>query len=141
MLSSYVEKTNLRDIIYTTMDDHINVTIDNLYLFITISVPSVETHLMFNEATQNNYKLSYDDFYTDRPLISGRIVQVDIGSAQQDNSPDYLLCAHQTRDRIDTPDKNINIALFDKLDLREYCVEIKGQRYPRDSLLRLLRRK
>ena len=63
------------------------------------------------------------------------IAQVDIGSAQQVNSPKYLISAHQTPLRIDTPNKNIDIAFFDNLDLRKNFVEIDGQRYPRDSVL------
>ena len=63
------------------------------------------------------------------------IVQHDIGSAQQVNSPKYLICAHQTKDRTNAPDKKINIAIFDNLDLRKYHVEIDSLRYPRDRLL------
>ena len=48
-------------------------------------------------------------------------------------SPKYLSRAHQTKDRIETPNKNNNIAIFDNLDLRKSFVEINGQRYPRDS--------
>ena len=62
------------------------------------------------------------------------IVQVNIGSSQQVNSPKYLICAHQTQNRINVPNKNNNIAIFDNLDLRKYYVEIDGQRYPRDTL-------
>ena len=48
-------KTNeLEDIIYKSMEEDIIVTINNLYLFIPILTPSVDTQLMFNEATQNN---------------------------------------------------------------------------------------
>ena len=48
-------KTNdSQDIIYKSMEDGIIVTINNLYLFIPILTPSVDTQLMFNEATQNN---------------------------------------------------------------------------------------
>ena len=43
---------DLPDIIYTSMEDVINVTINNLYLFIPNLIPSVETQLMVNEATQ-----------------------------------------------------------------------------------------
>ena len=54
-------KTNdLQVIKYTSMDDEINVTINSLYLYIPILIPSVETQLMFNEATQNNYKITFD---------------------------------------------------------------------------------
>ena len=50
-------KTNdLHDIIYTSMTDDINVTINSLYLNVPNLIPSVETQVMFNEATQNNYK-------------------------------------------------------------------------------------
>ena len=80
-------KTNdVQDIIYTSMDDDINVTINNLYLFVPNLIPSVETQLMFNEATQNNYKIPFDEWFTERRVISDMIVQHDIGSAQQTNS-------------------------------------------------------
>ena len=47
-------KTNdVRGIIYTSMADDINVTINSLYLYPPNLIPSVETHLMFNAATQN----------------------------------------------------------------------------------------
>ena len=117
------------------MGDDINVTIIKLYFFIPNVIRSVETQLMFNEATQNNYKTSFDEYYTERRLISDMIVQVDIGSAQQVNSPKNLICAHQNKARIDSANKNKNIAIFDHLNLQKYYVEIDGQRYPRDSLL------
>ena len=62
-LGSHVtfKSNDLQDVIYTSMDDDINVTINSLYLYIPSLIPSVETQLMFNEATQNNYKLSFDD--------------------------------------------------------------------------------
>ena len=47
-------KTNdLQDIIYTSMDDDPNVTINTLSLFIPNLIPFVESHLMFNEATHS----------------------------------------------------------------------------------------
>ena len=82
---------------------------------------------------ENNYRISYDEYFTERRVISDLLVQHDIGSAQQVNSPKYLIRAHQTKDRIDTPNKN-NIAKFDYLDLRRYYIEIDGQRYPRDGV-------
>ena len=90
---------------------------------------------MFNEATQNKYRISYDEYFTERRLLSDLLVQHDIGSAQQVNSPIYLIGAHQTSLRTTTPNKKINIAIFGNLDLRKYYVEIDGQRYPRDSVL------
>ena len=81
-------KTNdLQKIIITSMADDINVTINNLYLYVPKLIPSVETQLMFNEATQNNYKISYDEHYTERRLISDMITQLDIGSSQNVQSP------------------------------------------------------
>ena len=44
----------LQDTIYTSMGDDTIVTINNLYLYIPNLIPSVETQLIFNEATQNN---------------------------------------------------------------------------------------
>ena len=44
---------NLQDIIYTSKGDDINVTTNKLYLFIQNLIPSVDTQLMFNEATQS----------------------------------------------------------------------------------------
>ena len=43
------------------MSDDINVTNNKLYLFIPNIIPSVETQLLFNEATQNKYKISYEE--------------------------------------------------------------------------------
>ena len=73
---------DLQDVIYTSMADDINVTNNTLYLHVTMIIPSVESQLMFNEATQINYRVSYDEYYRERRLISDMIVQVDIGSAQ-----------------------------------------------------------
>ena len=50
------------------------------------------------------------------------------------NSPKDLIRAHQTKDRIFTPNKNNNMAIFDNLHLRKYFVEIDGIRYPRDGV-------
>ena len=104
-------------------------------MYIPNLIPSVETQLMFNEATQNNYKISFDEWYTERLIISDLIIQHDIGSAQTLIQPKYLICTHQTNLRTTTPDKKSSIAIFDNLDLRKYFVEIDGQRYPRDSAL------
>ena len=63
------------------------------------------------------------------------LVQHDIGSVQQVNSPNYLLGAYQTSLGTTSPDKKIIIAIFDNLDLRKCYVEIDGQRDPRDGVL------
>ena len=82
-----VKTNDLQDVMYTFMDDDINVTINSLYLYIPNLMPSVETQLIFNEATQNNYEMSFDEWYTERRVISDMIFQLDIGSAQQVNTP------------------------------------------------------
>ena len=117
------------------MDDGINVTIKSLYLHKPNLTPSVETHLMFNQPTQNIYEITFDGWYTERRLISDLLCQHDIGSAQQLNSPKYLISAHQTSLRTISLHKKINIGIFDNLDLRNYYVEIDGQRYPTDSVV------
>ena len=129
-------KTNdLQNIIYSSMADDINVTINNLYLYVPNLFPNVETQVMFNEATQNNYKIIFDEWYTERRVISDTITQLDIGSSQNVQSPKYLIGAHQTRIRADTANKNNNIAIFDNLNLQKYYVEIDSVRYPRDNVL------
>ena len=74
-----MKTTDFRDIIYTSMTDDIYVTINSLYLFIPNLIPSVETQFLFNEATQNNYKIYYDEYFTERRVISDILVQHDIG--------------------------------------------------------------
>ena len=69
---------NLQDILCTSLADDISVTINSLYLFIPILIPSVETQIINNEATQNNYRISYDEHYTERRVISDLLVQHDI---------------------------------------------------------------
>ena len=117
------------------MADDINVTINNLYLYVPNLIPSVETQVIFNEATQKNYKISYDEYFTERRIISDMITQLNIGSSQIDQSPKYLIGAHQTRIRADTANKNNNIAIFDHLNFKKFYVENDGLRYPRDSVL------
>ena len=114
------------------MTDDINVTNNNLYLYVPNLIPNVGTEVMFNEATQNNYKIPYDEWFTERRVISDQITQLDIGSSQNVQSPKYLSGAHQTRARAD---KNNNITIFNHLNLKKYYVEIDGIRYPRDSVL------
>ena len=127
----------LQDIIYTTIADGtpINVTINSFYLFVTFLIPTTETQLMFNESLQNNYRIIFDEWYTERRIVTDQIFQVDIGSAESVNSPKYLICAHQTEVRSGLPNKRNNISRFDNINVRNYFIEIDGQRYPRDSVL------
>ena len=122
-------------ITYSSMADDINVTIINLYLYVPNSLPNVETQVMFNESTQNIQKKSFDEWNTERRIISDTITQLDIGTSQHVSSPIYLIGAHQTRIRADTANKNNNIAIFDNLNLQKYYVEINSVRYPQHSVL------
>ena len=87
------------------MADDINVTNISLYLYIPNLIPSVETQLLVNEATQSNYKIYFNEWYTERRIISDLLIQHDIGSAQNVIQAKYLICAHQTNLRTTTPDK------------------------------------
>ena len=63
-------KTNdWQHFLYTSMADDIDLTVNNLYLLIPILIPSAETHLMFNKATQNKNKISFDEYYTEKRVI------------------------------------------------------------------------
>ena len=117
------------------MADDINVTINYLYLYVPNLIPNAETPIMFNEATQNNYKISFDEWYTERQAISDTIFQLDIGTSQHVNSPKYLIGAHQTRTRADTANKINKISIFDNLNLQKDYIEIDTVRYPRDSVV------
>ena len=47
------------------MADDIIVTIKNWYLYVPNLISKFEAQKMFNEATQNNYKISFDEWYTE----------------------------------------------------------------------------
>ena len=117
------------------MTDDINVTKNKLYLHVRKLLPSVETQVMFNEATQYKNKISYNEWFTGRRIFSDMITQLDIGSSQNVQSPKSLIGAHQARDKIDAPTSNRNVSILDNLDLRKYYIEIGDQRYPRDISL------
>ena len=125
-------KTNdLQNIIFTTLVNDINVTINSLYLFVPILTPNSETQVLFNESIKNNYTITFHSWYTERKIVTdGGKFQVDIASSQSTNSPKYLKAAHQTENRIVTANKANNIAIFDHIDVKNYFVEIDGYRYP-----------
>ena len=130
---------NLQDIIYTILTDkeadQVKVTINSFYLFVPFLIPSTETQLMFKDSIQNSYRIFFDEWYTERRIVTDQTFQVDIGSAQSVNSPKYLICVHQGADRSDNSNKRNNISFFDHSNVRKYFVEIDGVRYPRDSVL------
>ena len=126
---------DLQDIIFTTIANDINVTINSLYLFVPKLMPSTSTQVMFNEAIMNKYTITFDSWYTERKISNDdRELQVDIGSAQHINSPKYLISAYQTAART-TPNNNANPAIFDRNHVTKYFGEIDGIRYPKDGVL------
>ena len=126
---------DLQDILFTTIADDINVTINSLYLYVPQLIPNTQTQVMFNEAMMNNYTITFDSWYTERKISNdGRELQVDIGSAQNINSPKYLISAFQTNART-TPNKASNPAIFDDNQVTKYFIEIDGVRYPKDGIL------
>ena len=91
---------------------------------------------MFNESIKNSSTLSYGSWYTDRKVVNdGLEFQVDIDSAQNINSPRYLIAVPQFLDRIGVPNKSRNIAIFGKIDVSKYFGEVDGQRYPKDAIV------
>ena len=90
---------------------------------------------MFNESIQNNYRIFFDEWYTESRIVADQILQVDIGTTQSVNSSKYMICAHQTEARSALPNKRNNISIFHNINVRKYFIEIDGQRYPRDSVL------
>ena len=90
---------------------------------------------MFDEAIQNNYRIFFDEWYTEKKLVTDAVYQYDIGSAQSVNSPKYLIATHHTSGRLNARNKRVNISRFDNLYVRKYFVEIDGIRFPRDSVL------
>ena len=126
---------DLQDIIFTTLANDINVTINSLYLIVPILIPNSQTQVMFNESIMNNYTITFDSWYTERKISNdGREFQVDIGSAQKINSPKYLISAFQTNDRT-TANKGVNPAIFDENHVTKFFVEIDGVSYPKDGVL------
>ena len=77
---------------------------------------------MFNESIQNIYTISFYSCWTDRKVVNyGLDLQVDVGSAQNINSPKNLVAAHQRLARIGVSNKQSIIAIFDNLALRKNC--------------------
>ena len=91
--------------------------------------------MMFNDSIKDSFTLSFDCWTGARKTVDTQLeYQVDMGSAQNINSPKYLKAVHQSAARIGVPNKAYNVAIFDHLDVRKYHVEIDGVRYPGDGV-------
>ena len=73
------------------------------------------------------YKISNDEWFTEKRIISDTITQLDTGSSQNVQTPKCLI-AHQTKDRIHGAKSTKNVAIFANLDLRKSYFEFDGQR-------------
>ena len=63
--------------------------------------------------------------------ITGKEYQVDINSAQKNNSPIYFLTAHQMPVLAGASNKANIISIFDITDVRNKFCESDGIRYPK----------
>ena len=127
-----------QNITYTTLGHNdVNVTINSLYLYIPTILPSPQQQQFFNEAITQSFTKSFDSWVTDRkPVNTGNENQLDFGSESNINIPLYLIAAHQKtqRDNPSRPPNQFNNAVFDKVDVKRYFVEIDGVRYPKDPV-------
>ena len=91
--------------------------------------------ILFNDYIENSFTFSFDSWSTERKTVDTQLdAQVDIGSAQNINSPKYLIVTCQTAARIRVPNKANYVAVFDNLDVRQYHVDIDGVRCRRDGV-------
>ena len=85
---------------FTTLPTDINVAINSLYLFVPTFIPDPEIQILFNDSIKNSFTLSLDSWTTNRKIVSmGLEYQIDFGSSANNNSPKYLILAHQTAAR------------------------------------------
>ena len=85
-----LETNDLKNNNFTTIATDINVTNNSLNLFVPVIIPNTDTQVMFNESIKNNYTITYDSWYAEQKLSAdSNELQVDNGSAQHVNSPEY----------------------------------------------------
>ena len=111
------------------------MSFDTLFLYVSIFIPDAQTQILFKDSIENSFTLSFDSWSFDRKIVDIHLeYQADIGNAQNFNSPKYLLVSHQIAVTIVTPNKAINVAVFDNLNARKYHADIDGVHYPRDGV-------
>ena len=103
----------LQDIIYTTLGDNSKVNSDKLFLFLPILIPDAQTQIVFTDSIKDSFPLTSDSWNTDRKTVDTELEhQVDIGIAQNRNSPKYLILAHQTAVRVGVANKANIVAVL-----------------------------
>ena len=106
-----------------------------MFLFVPLFIPDPQTEIIFIDSIKNSFTLSFDSRTSDRKTVDTQLEnQVDIESAQNINSPKYVIVARQRAVRIGVPNKANNVAVFDNLNVRKYHVHIDCVRYPRDGV-------
>ena len=126
---------DIQDIIYTSLVDNSKVNFDKLFLYVSIFISDAQTQIQFKESIENSFTLSIDTWSFGRKTVNTQLEhQVDIGGAQNVNSPKYQTIAHQTAVRVGTREKANNVAVFENLNVRKYHVDNDGIRYPRDGV-------
>ena len=89
------KSSDLQDNIYTTLGEDNEVIFEKLFLYGPIFIPNAETLIMFYDSIKNSFILSCDSRSTPRKTVDTLLKnQVDDGSAQNNNSPKYLIAAH-----------------------------------------------
>ena len=84
---------------------------------------------MPNDTVKNMFTISFDSWSTDGKTFDTQLeFQLDIGYAQNFNSPKYVIVVHQRADRRGVPNKTNSIAIFDNLNVLKYHVDIHGVR-------------
>ena len=127
------ETVGLQDTSYSTLATDITVTINILSFFVPTFIPDPESQIMFNNSMRNSFTKPFDSWTTERKMtFTGKEYQVDIGSAQKNNSPNYLKTAHQTKVRAGASKRANIISIFDTTGDRERFCENDGIRYPKD---------
>ena len=97
------ETADPQDIFYTNLGDDIKVNFDELFLYLPIFFPDA-FKLDFKDSCKNSFTLSFDSWSADRKTVDTQLEnQVDVGSAQNINSPKYLIVDHQTASTIGVP--------------------------------------
>ena len=129
-----LKTADLQDNIYTTLGDNIRLNFVELFSYVPIFIPDAQTQIMFIDSIKNSFTLSFDSWSTDRKTVDTQLeYQVDIGSAQNSNSPNDLITVHQAAGRVRVPNNANIIGISDHLDVRKYRVDIDGVRYPGDG--------
>ena len=76
-------------------------------------IPNAETQIIFNDSIKNSFTLSFDSWTSGTKTVDTQLENlVDIGSAQNINSPKCLIVADETAARIRVPNKANNIAVL-----------------------------